>query len=104
MLLGMLTGRIESVGVEDFWGVAVVVEAVVVGGAEGERLSSSFFSSNEAAGGAFGASPPLFAELPPTPAPSFLGSVAAVAPACGTSVAMLFTAALYSWPVVVHKE
>lgn len=73
MLLGMFTGRIESVGVDDFWGVAA---AVVVA-----RLSSSFFSSKEAAGGALGAS---FA------GPSFGGSVAAAASAGGTSVAILW--------------
>ena len=94
MLLGMLTGRMESVGVDDFWGVAAAVG--------GERWSSSFFSSKEAAaGGALGASPPSA-----TP-PSFRGPVAAgVASAGGTSVAMVWNAVSYSWPVVVvvHKE
>lgn len=41
MLLGMLTGRIESVGVADFLGVAAA-EAVL-------GLSSSFFSSGTTA-------------------------------------------------------
>jgi hypothetical protein len=46
MLLGMLTGRIESVGVADFLGVAAA-EAVLVEAED--RLSSSFFSSGTAA-------------------------------------------------------
>ena len=83
MLLGMFTGRIESVGVDDFWGVAVVVAVA--------RLSSSFFSSKEAAGGALGAS------LPSATGPSL---VAAAASAGGTSVAMVWNVVLCSWPVV----
>ena len=41
MLLGILTGRTESVGVEAFLGVA---DEDIVEGADG-RVSSSFFSS-----------------------------------------------------------
>ena len=71
MLLGMLTGRTESVGVEDFLGGGD--DEDIVEGAD-DRLSSSFFSSGMATFGGFKASlAGLELEFPSFLAPSFSG-------------------------------
>jgi len=71
ILFGMLTGRTESVGVEDFLGGGDTED--IVEGAD-DRLSSSFFSSGMATLGGFRASLTGFKlELPSFSAPSFSG-------------------------------
>jgi hypothetical protein len=92
----MLTGRMESVGVDGFLGVAAADAIVGIA----DRLSSSFFSSGKAA----------FDEPVVKPScavlvlalPSFAVSSFAFASAGGTSVAILEL--LYLRPAIRYKQ